>query len=122
MSVATPHMSFRFPDGVKAQLDYIVGYQKARLQNSWQVADVNRTEVLRVLIELEVHRIKEEEQKQRELMEKRTLADVLERDVQMGAKQVQEWLIDEEKDKKETARQRKTRLQKERREKARKKK
>ncbi len=115
MSLATPHVSFRFADSDIAGLNRIVSYQRSRVGNIWQEQDINRTSVLRVLIQLECNRIEEEEDKEREKMEKtmaeaRRLLDVMDQE-----KHVAEMLDAPPSSKTETARERKTRLQRARR-------
>lgn len=120
MSLATPHVSFRFADSDIAGLNRIVSYQKSRVGNIWQEQDINRTSVLRVLIQLECNRIDEEEDKEREKMEK-TMAEARRMLETMDQEKAIAAMLDAEPSaSKETARERKTRLQKARREKMRK--
>lgn len=120
MSLAAPSASFRFFDRDNEALNRIVEYQRRRVGNIWQAQDITRTSVLRVLIELELHRITEEEEKEREKMEK-TMAEARRVLEEVGQEKAIAAMLDAEPAaSKETARERKTRLQKARREKMRK--
>lgn len=63
-------VSFRFTDKDIQQLDSIVAWEKEKGPRSWVMSEPNRTNVLRALIEREVMRLADEKAKVAETLEK----------------------------------------------------
>lgn len=123
MSLRSPAVSFRFTEKDIYNLDRCVAAERARMQQYCIMGDAaNRTSTLRALIERECLRLDEELQQQREIMERRAQEAIREGERLLADQALAMMEKQEPRATKESDRQRKSRLQRQRRAKAAKKK